>query len=278
MTASRKRPGVTGPDGGSAEVISIRARAGGPAGWERVAAEYVASARTALGMTHAEYAEYLAPALGRSPLPGTVARWEQAGNPPPAALLASQAVTGSLPGAAGLGGAGDDGVRLYSGRGLISREQWNTIIAGSTGQLWLYGMAEFGYATDDEVPAILAEAAGAGCSVRVLLLDPDCPAAAAVDADEGSPQGTLPARIRAALARFTAMRDACPAIGVRTYNTHPTVSIVRGDGAMLVTPYLRYFLGGNSPTVALTAAAAPGIFNRYERHFESMWDNSRERD
>jgi hypothetical protein len=275
MTTRGSRPGVDGDDG-SAEVVSITARAGARAVRKRQAAGYIASARAVLGMTHAEYADYLAGPLGWRPAPGAVERWEQAGNPPADALLESQAVTGGIP--AGFGAVGGDAVRPYSGRGLISREQWNEIISGAGSHLWLYGMAEFGYATDDEVPAILAEAAGAGCDVRVLLLDPDCPAAVAVDADEGSPPGTLPARIRASLARFTAMRDDCPAIKIRVYDTHPTVSIVRGDESMLVTPYLRYFLGGNSPTFALTEQSAPGLFARWGKHFESMWNNSREQD
>jgi SAM-dependent methyltransferase len=50
--------------------------------------------------------------------------------------------------------------------------EWNGIIHGATRELWLYGMAEYGYATDDDVPAILARATARGCQVRVLLLNP----------------------------------------------------------------------------------------------------------
>lgn len=224
-------------------------------------------------MTHAEYAEYLTAEVGWPVTPEGVEYWESTDAPPGDVLLACAAAAGEAPG----GGVWDD-VRPYAGRGLIGREQWNGIISGTADHLWLYGMAEFGYATDDEVPAILRTAAESGCAVRVLLLDPDSPAALTVDADEGSPPGTLPARIRASLARFGAMRRGCPAIRVRTYETQPTVSIVRGDALMLVTPYLRYFLGSNSPTFEFSADSAPEMFSRYERHFETMWDNSREHD
>lgn len=267
MTARRKPPDAAGP-GGSAEVVSITARTGGRAGFRRVVSARIASERAALGMTCAEFADHLAALLGWRPSPSTVERWEQAGIAPAEVYVA----LGATP------GPGQDEIRPYAGRGLIGREQWNGIINGATEHLWLYGMAEFGYATDDEVPAILENAAGSGCAVRVLLLDPDSPAAATVDADEGSPAGTLSARIRASLARFSAMRRDCPAIRIRAYDTQPTVSIVRGDGLMLVTPYLRYFLGSNSPTFEFSADSAPGMFGRYERHFETMWDNSRERD
>jgi hypothetical protein len=68
------------------------------------------------------------------------------------------------------------------------------------------------------------------------------------------------------------MRDACgQAMEVRTYNAHPTVSIVRGDDDVLVTPYLRYFMGSNSPTLGISASTAPKMFGRYVRHFDRMW-------
>jgi Domain of unknown function (DUF5919) len=263
---------------GDAQVVSIATRTAGRVGYKRLASAQVASARARLSMTPAEFAGYLTAELGWLVRPEAVEYWEDGDAPPGEVLLASAAAVGGaleFPAAEGPGGAE---VRPYAGRGLITRDQWNDIISGTSRHLWLYGMAEQGYANDDAVPAILAEAARDGCGVRVLLLDPDCPAAAEADADEGSPPGTLPARIRASLARFTAMRSACPAIEVRLYGTYPTVSIVRGDGSMLVTPYLRYVLGSNSPTFALTAESAPGLFGQWERHFESMWNNSRGRD
>ena len=63
---------------------------------------------------------------------------------------------------------------------------------------------------------------------------------------------------------------------VRTYNAPPTVSIVRADGRMLVTPYLRFFVGSNSPTFELREAADGKMFGRYTRHFENMWDLAEE--
>jgi transcriptional regulator with XRE-family HTH domain len=51
-----------------------------------------------------------------------------------------------------------ESVRPYADRGLVSRQQWNAVISGARRELWLYGMAEYGYATDDEVPARHAQA------------------------------------------------------------------------------------------------------------------------
>ena len=168
-----------------------------------------------------------------------------------------------------------ESVRPYADRGLVTREQWNGIIHGATREMWLYGMAEYGYATDGDVPVILRRATGRGCQVRVLLLSPESAESAEIDRDEGHPPGTLAARTRAALARFVFMRRQCgPGMQIRVYDGYPTVSVVRGDDAMLVTPYMRFFIGSNSPTFEFRAREAPKMFTRYTRHFESTWTNA----
>jgi hypothetical protein len=43
---------------------------------------------------------------------------------------------------------------------------------------------------------------------------------------------------------------------------------------MLVTPYMRFFIGSNSPTFEFRAGEAPKMFTRYTRHFESTWTNA----
>lgn len=184
------------------------------------------------------------------------------------------------PGARNVGGDQRPGsvgesVTPYADRGLVTREQWNGIIRGATGELWLYGMAEYGYATDTDVPTILQRATARGCRVRVLLLNPGSAVSAAIDQDEGHPTGSLAARTHAALARFAAMRRRCgPGMRIRVYDGHPTVSVVRGDDAMLVTPYMRFFIGNNSPTFEFRAREAPKMFTRYTRHFEATWTNA----
>jgi hypothetical protein len=170
-----------------------------------------------------------------------------------------------------------DVVRAYPMRGLITRNQWNDIIRGSHDQLWLYGMAEMGFAIDDQVPGILTDAAAAGCEVRILLLDPTYAGTDDIDIDEGNPAGTLKPRITAALARFNAVRrSANDRINIRVYDAPPTLSIVRGDDRMLVTPYMRFFVGSNSPTFELANRADAKTFDRYTRHFENMWTQAKE--
>ena len=64
-------------------------------------------------------------------------------------------------------------VRPYADRGLVTRDQWNAIITGVTRELWLYGMAEYGYATDDDVPAILKRVTGQAAKSASSSSTPD---------------------------------------------------------------------------------------------------------
>ena len=58
---------------------------------------------------------------------------------------------------------------------------------------------------------------------------------------------------------------------LRTYDMYPSVSVIRGDDRMLVTPYLRFSVGSNSPTFEFTKASARKMFSRYARHFDHIW-------
>lgn len=265
-----------------------------------LAREQVVAGRRKLGLTQREFAELLSPLLGWSPTPEIVDGWETTAVPPGDVILAigmatsnaeQNVLTVALTSDAErvvdiLGGVvGDlnrvlgapDVIRAYETRGMITRSQWNGIIEDCKNHVWLYGMAELGYALDDAVPGLLRKAAVSGCDIRVLLLDPNYTGASDIDVDEGNPPGTLSPRIRAARARFSEMMAQCDGrMHVRVYNAPPTVSIVRGDDRMLVTPYLRFFVGGNSPTFELEDIPEGKMFDRYCRHFETVWQIAKE--
>jgi len=40
----------------------------------------------------------------------------------------------------------------------------------------------------------------------------------------------------------------------------------------VVTPYLRFFVGSNSPTIEIASESAPKMFSRYARRFDDMWN------
>ncbi len=289
---------MTGSDG-TGDVIDLRSRRGYAPDLRGLACRQVGAAREKLGLELEPFADRLGSLLGWTPGVDVLETWETAVVPPGDVLLAAamllQDVAGEVltfplsPGAertadllAAIGPAigqslDADVVRSYATRGEVGRAQWNDIITGTSEHLWLYGMAEAGYARDDAVPGIIRKAVEAGCDVRVLLLNPDYGRIPEIDEDERSPAGTLAARIRVALHQFELMReDMGPGLQVRVYDAHPSVSVVRGDDRMLVTPYVRYFTGGNSPTFELQGGSMGRMFERYGRHFESTWARARD--
>jgi hypothetical protein len=56
---------------------------------------------------------------------------------------------------------------------------------------------------------------------------------------------------------------------IRACDEYPAVSVVRGDGAMLITPCLRFFTGSSSPAFEFRADHGPAMFSRYARLIET---------
>lgn len=288
------------PERKAGRVVDLRQHTAYKPDLASLAREQVAAGRRKLGLTRHEFAELLAPLLGWSPTAEIVEGWETTAVPPGDVILAVGMATqnagqdvltvalssdaerviellGSVVGDLNRVLGAPDVVRAYATRGMIARPEWNGIITGAREHIWLYGMAELGYAIDDAVPDLLKQAAVGGCEIRVLLLDPGYTGATDIDVDEGNPPGTLSPRIRAAHARFRQMAARCGGrMHIRVYNAPPTVSIVRGDRRMLVTPYLRFFVGSNSPTFELEEMPDGKMFDRYSRHFETVWSIAKE--
>jgi hypothetical protein len=86
---------------------------------------------------------------------------------------------------------------------------------------------------------------------------------------------TIPARLEVLepVPRSRSSLDAVTEARKCVYHTQPTVSIVRRDDRTLVTPYLRFFVGSNSPSLELRRVSGR-MFDRYVRHFQSAWDQA----
>lgn len=263
------------PDAQPSNVIPFRRHGD----FAELARKEITAARKALGHDAGAFAALLGEHLTWEPTAAAVRGWETTAVPPGDVVLAAQYLARI---AAGVDvpsyvGGDPDVVHAYGARRDIARPMWQDIIRDSTEHIWLAGLAEQGYANDIGVPGILERAAAGGCEIRVLLLDPDYPLIDGIDADEGSPPGTLAARIRGSLHRFQRMASRCAGrMHVRVAPTPPTVSFVRGDDQMLATPYVRYLTGGDSPTLLLEQSPGGQIFAQYEQHFNLVWNDSKE--
>jgi DNA-binding transcriptional regulator YiaG len=91
----------------SGQVVSLGSHPRYAADFKPLACGQVAAARTALGLTHAEFAALLEAALGWMVMPETVGRWERESVPPGDVVLVCQAyLTGALGGSRAAPGGG----------------------------------------------------------------------------------------------------------------------------------------------------------------------------
>jgi len=153
---------------------------------------------------------------------------------------------------------------------------WNSFSKAGRSEVWLLGIAEFGFATDPDFAEIVSEGTAQGCCFRFLLLDPTSVAASEIDVKEGGGQ-QVQGRIRRALYSFLGMQKnnvgKRGSVEVRLYSDTPRVSIVRSDNELLVTPYMPPLRGEDCFTFHVQEVSK-GVFNQYLRHFENIWENA----
>jgi hypothetical protein len=148
-------------------------------------------------------------------------------------------------------------------------ERWWQLIEASDRQIDILGYAVL-FLTENhaDLVDVLAKRADDGCSVRIILADPDAPATKARDDEEGL-DGALLARIRASLKYLSPLFDTAASIQFQAapmYN-----STFRFDDDMLVTPHLFATPGKHAPLFHLRRLGRGGIFDQLAGHFERVW-------
>jgi hypothetical protein len=111
--------------------------------------------------------------------------------------------------------------------------------------------------------------------VRVLLLDPGAPAAAARASEIGESAEAFTAGIHLCLARLAEL--ACyPPVDLRValYSHLPTWRIIRLDDVVYLSAFGEWPEGHRSVMCELTAAANGVLPAGFVRHFEDVWQRS----
>lgn len=112
--------------------------------------------------------------------------------------------------------------------------------------------------------------------VRVLLLDPDAPAAVIRAREIGEPADSFLAGIRLSIARlaeFTSLPYV--EIQVALYSELPTWRIIRADNVLYLSAFSNWGEGHRSGMYKLTAAANGVLHAGFVRHFDDVWQRSR---
>ncbi|MDN3355460.1 hypothetical protein [Actinomadura sp. DC4] len=112
--------------------------------------------------------------------------------------------------------------------------------------------------------------------VRMLLLDPDVPAAAIRAAEIGENTERFAAGIGPAIARLAEF-DGHPYVSMRTalYDRLPTWRMIGFDGVLYVSTFGTAAEGHRSGMYKLTAATGGVLHAGFRRQFEEMWRQAR---
>ncbi len=113
-------------------------------------------------------------------------------------------------------------------------------------------------------------------AVRVLLLDPDTPAATIRAAEIGESPEPFAAGIRLALARLAEFRDH-PHVSMQTavYSSLPTWRMLVFDGILHLSAFAASSEGHRSGMYKVTAAGDGVLHAGFLRQFDDMWRQAR---
>ena len=159
---------------------------------------------------------------------------------------------------------------VYPHRWEAPREVWGQLFTAAEGEIGILVYSGLFLAEDAGMQKILADKAGAGVRVRVLLGDPDSPQVADRGADEGM-DDAMAAKIRNALVLYRPLRAADGA----EFRFHQTIlynSIYRADDQLLVNTHVQGIEAARAPLWHLRKIAGGELAAVYLESFERVWE------
>lgn len=168
--------------------------------------------------------------------------------------------------------SGSEIVTVYPHRWAVPRDIWGRLFTEAEQEIGILVYSGLFLAEDAGVHAVLADKAGAGVRVRILLGDPDSSQVAERGADEGIADG-MAARIRNAITLYKRLR-ATDGIEFRLHSTVLYNSIYRADDTVLVNTHVYGVPASNAPFWHLRRVAGGEIVNTYLESFERVWEGA----
>lgn len=161
-------------------------------------------------------------------------------------------------------------VALYPHRNAVPADLWHRLLAEATqdiGVLVYVGM----FLT--EQPSLIKTLRGKGKSgarIRLLFGNPASREVIRRSEDEGIGKGSIPAKVRNALAYFRPL-DGAAGIELRCHGTTLYNSIFRYDDEMIVNPHVYGFGAPHAPALHLRRLSGGDLFDTYAQSFEQVW-------
>jgi hypothetical protein len=161
-------------------------------------------------------------------------------------------------------------VAAFAHRADASPSRWWNLLEGAGSQIDFLGYAMLHLPEQHpDLMELLQDKAGAGCSIRIALVDPVSDEARRRDLEEGLDDGLI-ARIRTSTKYFGELAGF-ENITMRLHSTPMYNSVFRFDDQMLVTPHIFAIPGSKAPMLHLRRLRQGGIFEGFVEHFEGIW-------
>lgn len=170
-------------------------------------------------------------------------------------------------------GIPEEVMALYPHRADTPKELWLNLLQSAQRDIWLLANASL-FLPEENPVAIetLREKAAAGVAVRILLGDPDSPAAE-LRGEEERLYDAIPGRIRMAIAYYRPLLGK-PGIDFRQHATALYNSIFVFDDQMLINQHVYGAYGYIAPILHLRRTTGHDLFETYERSFERVWETA----
>ena len=161
---------------------------------------------------------------------------------------------------------------IYPHRSVVPRDAWERLFTSAEQDIGVLVYSGLFLAEDAVLQKILADKAGDGVRVRILLGDPDSAQVAERGADEGVGDAQA-AKIRNALVMMRNLRR----VDGTEFRFHRTVlynSIYRGDDQLLVNTHVFGIPAAHAPVWHLRKLAGGEIASIYLESFERVWESA----
>ncbi|BDT95938.1 transcriptional regulator [Nocardia sputorum] len=161
-------------------------------------------------------------------------------------------------------------IKLYPHRNSIPLDLWTRLLSQAKERVDVLVLAGLFLAEEPSFARTIRQKTREGLKVRMLFGDPDEDEATKRSTEERLAAGTVPARIRNALALIEPL-SAIEGVEIRYHRTTLYNSIFRFDNEMIVNMHVYGQPGAYAPAMHLKLLPAADLFETYTTSFEQVW-------
>lgn len=161
-------------------------------------------------------------------------------------------------------------VTMYPHRNAVPADLWQRLLANATHEVGVLVYVGMFLTEQPGLINTLRSKGKAGARVRLLFGNPDSREVARRSEDEGIGRGSIPAKVRNALAYFKVL-DGVGGVEIRCHGTTLYNSIFRYDDDMIVNPHVYGSGAPHAPALHLRRLSSGGLFDTYVQSFEQVW-------